>query len=265
MKKEKRIIIIDGSRDMQDFYKSALEMTDCSIIGTTSDGLAGLSMIRELQPDIVIMEMIIPHMDGVELLERIYNDPSINYKPATLIVSAVGREDMLRHAFMNGAGYYMLKPVDRTIFVTRLEQVFNNRMRNPMGDPGYFGFEHPGGSRAENLEEKVTELLRSVAVPPHMKGYQYLRDSIMIVAEKKESINAVTKILYPAVAKMNNTNGISVERAVRHAIEITFSREHSPMLDSLFAYVTASGKQRPTSAEFIIVLADRIRLSSADK
>ena len=254
----KSIVIIDNSRQMLDYYDRILDISDYCIVGRAMDGKNSLSMIRKLLPSVVIMDIILPEMDGFELLDCLAADPSVTQKPAVLIVSAVGRDDMLKRAFSKGADYYMLKPLDKELFRRRLDSVFRQRKQISRQAEGML-MDPAVTTYVRSTEESVTNLLLATGVPPHIKGYQYLRDCIMIVSENKESINSVTKILYPAVARMNSTTTKSVERAVRHAIDITFRHEHTPVLDDLFGYVHASGKDKPTSAEFIAVLADRIR------
>ncbi len=263
MKQEKKIVIIDGNHEMLNFYEQCLEETDYRISGAAADGKTGLELVREHKPDIVIMEMILPRIDGLELLDHLFKNRDIPKKPAVLIVSCIRKEDLIESAFNSGAAYYLLKPLSKDSLLKRLDNIWESRQL--LSEPAAYGrlyTIHGKNDPEKSLEEKVTRLLRALAVPAHIKGYQYLRDCIMIAARQKESIHSVTKSLYPAVAKMNHTTTANVERSIRNAIQITFSRNHSQLLDRLFAYTINRKGERPTSAEFIAILADHIRLES---
>lgn len=262
MRQEKKIVIIDGNQEMQRFYEQSLEDTDYRICGAAADGKTGLQLVRDQKPDIIITEMILPRIDGIELLDQLYKTREIQKKPAALIVSYIRKEELIESAFNSGAAYYLLKPVSRDSLLKRLDRIWESRQM--ITEPPYGRlYSIPGsGNPEKSLEDKVTRLLRAAAVPAHIKGYQYLRDCIMIAARQKDSIHSVTKSLYPAVAKMNHTTTANVERSIRNAIQITFSRNHSQLLDRLFAYTMNRERSRPTSAEFIAILADHIRLES---
>lgn len=262
MNTQRSILVIDSSPESRKLYSEYLRGTPYHIIESASDGADGLGKIRRLEPDIVILEMILPQMDGLEVLQQVASDRKLVKKPLTLVISSVARGDIVAQAFSTGAGYYMLKPFSRELLLRRLAGLCEKRGSMPVqfsGSAEEYAERICDGSDS-SLERMTTQFLRDAAVPPHIRGYQYLRDSIMIVAQKKENINSVTKLLYPLVGKMNHTSSGCVERAIRHAIEITFRNQHTPLLEKLFSYLKANEKEKPTSAEFIAVAADYIRM-----
>ena len=262
MLKDRKIVIADSSQEMQTYYEKTLADTDYRIVGTADDGHTALGMIQETKPDLIVLEMILPRMDGMELLERIRNKKEIRKKPGAMVVSTVKNEDLIERAFNSGAGYYMLKPLNRELFIKRLDELFDSRMKIAERSFGTSSVILPKEPSQQNgQEERVTQLLLSMSVPAHIKGFQYLRDCILIASERKDSVHSITKALYPTVAKMNHTTTASVERSVRHAIRIAFERAHTESMKEIFEFALDRDSKKPTSAEFIAILSDRIRLT----
>ena len=259
MENAKTILVIDKNYDMQEQYRELLRETPYLLAGTASDGSTGLSMIRNLEPDLVIMEMILPQMDGFELLEHLQRDNSLRKRPVILIVTVTSVDAFIEKAFRLGADYYMLKPVNKASFLRRISSLIKEGHRQAES-PYTRSYSPRNDFESQDLEEVITELLRNIGVPPHVKGYQFIRDAAMIVTEKPSAINSITKVLYPTIAKMNNTTPTGVERSIRHAIEITFRREDAPYRDKLFSYAVSDGRKHPGSSEFIAVISDRARM-----
>ncbi len=246
----------------------ALLKTDhlIEIAGTASNGFEAVSLIRGSSPDIMLLDLIMPKMDGLDVMQMVQQDVSIRKKPAFIVISAVGQERITEQAFALGALYYMMKPYDGRQIIKRIHQVIGGR---PTRERSGLGLDSRVSSAAADssrgLEETVTYMLHETGVPAHIKGYQYLRDAIIMVVETPEMINSITKLLYPTIAKMNHTTASRVERAMRHAIEVACSRGNASVMDHLFGYTVKAGKNKPTNGEFVALLADKVRLENSRK
>ena len=181
--------------------------------------------------------------------------------PAFIVVSAVGQERITEDAFSLGAEYYMLKPFDNQVLLNRIKNLrrrSDRRIRENVR-PSVVR-EEPGAYGTRNLETDVTNIIHEIGVPAHIKGYQYLRDAIILAVNDIEMLNSITKVLYPTIAKKHQTTPSRVERAIRHAIEVAWSRGKMDTIYSLFGYTINSGKGKPTNSEFVALIADKIRL-----
>ncbi len=200
-----------------------------------------------------------PHLDGLGVLEKV-NSMDISKRPLFIVLSAVGQDKITQRALALGAEYYVVKPFDMEVLVSRIRQLKNVNQSNVIRS-GYHGQDLSYNTpKPVNIEAEVTNIMHEIGVPAHIKGYQYLRDAIMMVVEDLEIINSITKQLYPAIAKEYNTTPSRVERAIRHAIEVAWSRGQIDTIDSLFGYTINIGKGKPTNSEFIAMVADKLRL-----
>ena len=176
------------------------------------------------------------------------------------MISAVGQERITEDAFNLGASYYMLKPFDNQVLLNRIKHIRKSnvkRFREPVRQTVR---EEPAPYGKRNLEADVTNIIHEIGVPAHIKGYQYLRDAIILAVNDMEMLNSITKVLYPTIAKKHQTTPSRVERAIRHAIEVAWSRGKMDTIDALFGYTVSTGKGKPTNSEFIALIADKIRL-----
>ncbi len=234
---------------------------DMTIVGSASDGLAAISMIKQTQPDVVLLDIIMPKMDGLGVLEEIQNDTEISRKPAFIILTAMGQEMITKEALQLGAHYVILKPFDQKALVNKIRQVKNGR-RQKEEKKKFITIDGRQTTKDEEyqLEVIVTNIIHEIGVPAHIKGYQYLRDSIIMSVSDMDILNSITKQLYPTIAKMHQTTPSRVERAIRHAIEVAWNRGKMDTIHDLFGYTIQSGKGKPTNSEFIALIADKIRL-----
>ena len=199
-------------------------------------------------------------MDGLTVMEHCSHDSSVKKQPAFIVVSAVGQERITEDAFNLGAYYYMLKPFDKQVLLSRIKHIRRGnerKMREPVRQAVR---EEPAPYGKRNLETDVTNIIHEIGVPAHIKGYQYLRDAIILSVNDMEMLNSITKVLYPTIAKKHQTTPSRVERAIRHAIEVAWSRGKMDTIDALFGYTVSTGKGKPTNSEFIALIADKIRL-----
>ncbi len=240
-----------------------------SVIGRADNGKDAIDMIKDTQPDVVLLDLVMPQMDGITVVENIKKKTSMLKNPAFIILSAVGGEQMTEEAFQAGANYFLMKPFDKDILVNKIRRIGKRPVRPVPGKVLEAPLKAATPEEAamnreeymkEHLETDITKMLHELGIPAHIKGYQYLRDAISMVVRDREMMEAVTKILYPEIAKKNYTSSSRVERAIRHAIEVAWGRGSLEVIDELFGYTISTGKGKPTNSEFIALIADKICL-----
>lgn len=233
---------------------------ELQVVGTAKDGEEAYKLIKEKQPDVVLLDIVMPKLDGLGVLDKVQKDSTIENPPAFVMISAIGQEQITEAAFSKGADYYIMKPFDNEMVLDKIKNVRNVNHANPfrkMAKP----YETMNQTNTKSLEEIVTEIIHDVGVPAHIKGYQYLREAIIISVLDMDMLNSVTKVLYPEVAKKFKTTPSRVERAIRHAIEVAWSRGKVDTIEELFGYTVSIGKGKPTNSEFIALITDKIRMN----
>lgn len=273
------VAIADDNVRMLNLMESIINTDEeLNVVGKATDGEEMCQIIKETEPDVVLMDLIMPKMDGITVMESVGQDPMMKKQPCFIIISAVGQERITEDAFNKGANYYILKPFNNETLLNRIKTAKD--LRKSHGKPRKEIIERPrkienvektkvekeaknataSEAMEQNLENRVTDMLHEIGIPAHIKGYHYLRDAIIMAVEDMDILNAITKILYPTVAKKYQTTSSRVERAIRHAIEVAWSRGKLDTLDELFGYTVSNGKGKPTNSEFIALIADTIQL-----
>lgn len=249
--------VLISSDDRKDFYNkcSALfSAYDYDTIFAPKDGDKVCELIRDTQPGIVLMEVFMPGRDAISVMRDIQQDPAVK-TPLFMTISTFDSATLQRELTNNGAAYFFLKPVDTETMVERIVQLAQATAQDHWDTPV------TRSRRTQpDLEVLVTDVIHQIGVPAHIKGYHYLRDSIILSIEEPDIINSVTKQLYPAVAKKNSTTPSRVERAIRHAIEVAWDRGDVDVLNSYFGYTIHNGRGKPTNSEFIAMISDKLRL-----
>ena len=269
-----RILIADDNKDFSDILMEFINrQEDMEVIDVAGNGKDACHAIQELQPDIVILDVIMPFLDGIGVLESV-NAMNLEKRPLFVMLSAVGQDKITERALALGAEYYIVKPFDMETLINRIRQLKEAMQSDKpaMINPGSISSSSINVNKsyaprpktvaltAHNLEAEVTSVIHEIGVPAHIKGYQYLRDAIIMVINDMDILNSITKQLYPSIAKQYNTTPSRVERAIRHAIEVAWSRGKMDTIDRLFGYTVNNGKGKPTNSEFIALIADRLRL-----
>ena len=232
-----------------------------SLVGKAGNGEEIYQIIREKEPDVVLLDIIMPKMDGLSVMEKVAADPSIKKRPAFIIVTAVGHEEVAEDAFRLGANYYIMKPFEGEVILNRIHRLMGRQYHGrPLVRSQVRMETVPAPEKSRDLEGDVTKLIHEIGVPAHIKGYQYLRDAIMMSVKDPEMLSSITKSLYPTIAKLHKTTSSRVERAIRHAIEVAWTRGKIETLESLFGYTIHNGKGKPTNSEFVAMITDKIRL-----
>lgn len=259
-----KVVVADDNELMLDMISTILKNDDdIEVVAEVTDGVHLLSIIKDKKPDVVLLDLVMPLMDGLGVMEQVRkNADSLEKMPAFIVLTAAKQESITENAFALGASYYLLKPFDSAILLTRIKQTVQD-MQNKKSENGnsiVYENKNMGVNKKVNLEADVTNVIHEIGVPAHIKGYQYLRDAIMMSVNDSEVLNSITKVLYPTIAKKHKTTPSRVERAIRHAIEVAWSRGKMDTIDELFGYTVSYGKGKPTNSEFVALIADKIRL-----
>lgn len=261
------VLIADDNKEFCNILNDyLLNQRDIMVIGTAKDGLEALKLIEEKKPDLVVLDIIMPHLDGLGVLEKL-NTMNLEPMPRIIVLSAVGQDKITQRAITLGADYYVIKPFDMEVFTKRIRQMFNNTITSDESKKSISFIEPqdvkmPTRKEPLDLESEITNIIHEIGVPAHIKGYSYLREAITMVVNDMELLSAVTKELYPSIAKKYNTTASRVERAIRHAIEVAWGRGQVDAINKLFGYTIHNDKGKPTNSEFIAMVADKLRLKN---
>ena len=237
MENNPKILLADSSEEFRLLLRRTLEETgEFQVVGETGDGEEAWALIQQTRPDVVVMDVILPGLDGISLLQRMPKTVK------TIVLSAFCSQNMVQEVMQLGAWYFIPKPAHVESLLERIREAVVPEETTVV---------------RPSLEAEVTAIIHEVGIPAHIKGYQYVREAIILTVQDMEMINAVTKMLYPEVARRFHTR---VERAIRHAIEVAWDRGDLETLQSYFGYTVNSAKGKPTNSEFIAMISDRIRL-----
>ncbi len=257
METKNRILAADPNREFcRQLGELAAAEGDMELVGTAGDGIEALSLLGQLRPEVLLLELMLPKLDGLEVLRRL---PDTGVDCRVIVLSGFVNGKVISDCSESGADYFMPKPCDVQILLSRIRQIAHGAATAP--GAGVDCRELSGSARADaNLEAVVTDIIHEIGVPAHIKGYQYLREAIILTIRDMDMINAVTKVLYPEVAKRFNTTPSRVERAIRHAIEVAWDRGDVETLQKFFGYTVSGIKGKPTNSEFIAMIADHLSL-----
>ena len=269
MREKITVLIADDNQEFSMTLATYLKnQEDMVVVGRAKDGNEALDMIPNLMPDVVLLDVIMPHLDGIGVLEKL-NMIKMNKRPICIMLSAVGQDKITRKAVELGAESYVVKPFDIELLITRIRELKNYRPEQnnnfiskeiSMPKPQYIEISRRPEKKEDNLDALVTNVIHEVGVPAHIKGYQYLREAIIMVVNDIDVINQITKSLYPKIAAKFNTTPSRVERAIRHAIEVAWGRGQQDVVENIFGYTISAAKGKPTNSEFIAMISDKLRL-----
>lgn len=258
-----RIAIIDDNEVMVDLLEDLLEsLPNYEVVGKAFDGKQGIEVISEQRPDVVLLDICMPYIDGLGVLENFQSDKE-NYFPKFIMTSCVGQEHITSRAMKLGAAYYLIKPLDYDNFINRLNElaldlsdetlVSDTQPNNAVPTPV------PVHTQERTVSAKVSELLHLLGVPPHTKGYAYLKDAIVLVHDDVKYMMKITKNLYPTVAKIHETTASRVERSIRNTIELTLERGDAEVLLHIFGHNIKQPNVKLTNSEFIAIIAEKLK------
>ncbi len=245
-----RVLVADDNQEFCNLVRDFIDLQDdLELAGVAHDGVRVLEMIEEKHPDVVLLDIIMPRLDGIGVLERMAQ--GADTQPRMIMVTAFGQEAVAKHAATLGAHYFIIKPFDLNVLGERIRQAAGTGTTRLIQS-------HTAPRRA--MDSEVTRLIHQIGIPAHIKGYQYLREAILLVIKDMDLLGAVTKELYPSIADRYHTTASRVERAIRHAIEVAWNRGNVDAINSIFGYTISSHRGKPTNSEFIAMVADRLRM-----
>ncbi|WP_026674926.1 sporulation transcription factor Spo0A [Alkalihalobacterium bogoriense] len=254
-----RVCIADDNRELVNLLNEYITaQDDMEVVGIAFNGQECLRLVEEKQPDVLILDIIMPHLDGLAVLEKV-NQTGLKQKTNIIMLTAFGQEDVTKKAVDLGASYYILKPFDMETLITKIREVSGQKTTSFIQKTVSVQSFKPEVQEF-NLDASITNIIHEIGVPAHIKGYMYLREAITMVYNDIELLGSITKVLYPDIAKKFNTTSSRVERAIRHAIEVAWSRGNIDSISSLFGYTVSHSKAKPTNSEFIAMVADKLRI-----
>jgi two-component system response regulator (stage 0 sporulation protein A) len=262
------VLLADDNREFTNLLSEYIsEQNDMAVTGVAYNGEEVLRLLEESRemPDVLILDIIMPHLDGLGVLERL-REMNLSPMPKIIMLTAFGQENITQKAVQLGASYYILKPFDMEILANRIRQLVGNSTVVSSSSSSYSSSSViksnvvPIAKGGKNLDANITSIIHEIGVPAHIKGYQYLREAITMVYNNIEILGAITKTLYPAIAEKFKTTPSRVERAIRHAIEVAWTRGNIDSISHLFGYTINISKSKPTNSEFIAMVADKLRI-----
>lgn len=248
-----RVVVVDDSQPMCDLLRHQFDGTsDIEAVGIANNGEDALRLVEELRPDVLLLDLILPRLDGMAVLERM---AGMDKRPEVMVLSALGGEEFIQEVAQYGVRYYMVKPFNLDLICTRIRRMTDKQPRVHAQTSAHT---HAQRSAPRSLDEEITSIFLMIGIPAHIKGYHFLREAVKLVMENQELINSITKQLYPSVAKNYNTTPSKVERAIRHAIEVAWTRGRIENINQIFGYNIYTKHDKPTNGEFVALVADKL-------
>ncbi|MGX9135215.1 sporulation transcription factor Spo0A [Rummeliibacillus sp. JY-2-4R] len=258
MEKVKVAIVDDNSELVKMMEEYLAAHSEIEVICTATNGKQCLKMLEEQIPDVLLLDIIMPHLDGLAVLETMHENPQYD-QIQVIMLTAFGQEDVMKQAVELGASYFMLKPFEFDRIASKILQCAGKKVAKPKRVSILQGSK-PQKLDQRQLDATITAIIKEIGVPAHIKGYAYLREAIQMVYLDVELLGSITKVLYPDIAKKFDTTPSRVERAIRHAIEVAWNRGNYESISKMFGYTVHHLKSKPTNSEFIAMIADKIRI-----
>jgi len=264
------VLIVDDNIEFGNLIHEYMsKQNDIRVVGVARDGLEAVEMIKDFTPDVVILDIIMPNLDGIGVLENV-SEMQLKSKPIFIIHSALNQDGMIQKTISLGADYYIVKPFDLGVLILRIRQFYNDKKKTyPVYKKRPSEDFSPNKSEPVTVDKKfeldVAKLLKTLGISPHMSGYKYLREAIKLTLKNSgKTKNSVTKVIYPTVAEKFSTTPQKVERAIRNAIEYAWNRGNPQGLEALYGYQINFRRGRPTNSQFIAMISDRLRIMGID-
>lgn len=252
-----KVLIADDNREFCELLQEAMRGEEgLEVVGLANHGMEVLDIVAQQPVDVIVLDIIMPHLDGIGVLERL-DQMDLPNPPRVIVLTAFGQETMTQKALELGADYYILKPFNLKVLASRVKQLGGSSSATKKSSA-------PAGKitvvPVKNLDVEVTNIIHEIGIPAHIKGYLYLREAIVMVINRVDLLSGVTKELYPAIATKYKTTPSRVERAIRHAIEVAWSRGNVDVINGIFGHTVNRDRGKPTNSEFIAMVADKLRM-----
>lgn len=244
-----KVAVADSNQEFTSLIQEYFaQQPDIELVGVAHDGNRLLDIIEEKKPDIVVLDIIMPYLDGIGVLEQL--NASAKKRPKVILLTALGQETMIQRMVGLGADYYILKPFNMDLLLNRIKQLAMVTEQQAI----------PKVTISQPIDVEVTNIIRGIGIPAHIKGYHYVREAIMMITNEITLLGAITKRLYPVIANKYSTTPNRVEKAIRHSIKVAWSRGNMDLINQLFGHRFKMEKRKPTNSEFIAIIADKLRM-----
>lgn len=252
---KKTIFLLQDTKELNDRLTNLFSEDEAyEVVGSSTDGIQAISLITTYKPDFVITELVLPGYDGLCVMEKI---KSLNLSTKVIVLSALCREEIITKSIEAGAKYFMAKPFNFVLLKERMAELGDDGAKNAAEEVSFNKF------KKTSLDEKISKIFINVGIPPHIKGYSFLREGVKMAVEDPEIINNITKRLYPMIGEKYSTTASKVERAIRHAIEVAWNRGRIDSINGILGVRAYVGAEKPTNGEFIALVADKMLLEKA--
>lgn len=251
MNEKIKIFLADCNLNFRKELVEEIKNEEMEVVGEAGDGAEALELIKEIKPDLIVLDVVLPSIDGFVLIEEIKKI----YSPKFIVTSSLTHEGFVSKAMQLGVEYFMIKPINKNILISRIKDISSPVEEQKISNKDKL--------KNKALEEKITNIFITVGIPAHIKGYQFLREAIKMAIDYPEIINSITKKLYPSIAEKFETSASKVERAIRHAIEVAWNRGKIENINSIFGLKVYSSNEKPTNGEFIALVADKMLIEGA--
>ena len=265
MEKKLKVLIVDGDVSEAEILKVRLQQ-EFDVVETAFDGVKAIEDITKYVPDVVLVDIMLPQIDGIGVIEKCREQMEYSQLPVFIVLTSIGTEKLIECINHMDVDYCIIRPFKQEVLIHRIKQVakikgLDQKIRQREKEQKVSGKRQRTVLDYEfNIKQDVTKIIRDLGIPAHIKGYQYIREGIIMAIEDINMMNYITKLLYPTIAKKYKTTSSSVERAIRHAIEVAWNRGKVELLEEMFGYTVSAGKGKPTNSEFIALIADKLRL-----
>ncbi len=251
--KKKTVFLLQGNKEINEELKEKFDATEeYEVVGTSVDAISAISMIADKKPNFLITELVLSGYDGLSVIEKV---SALKLSVKIIVLSAMRNEDAVSNSVAAGAQYFMAKPYNFSLLLDRMKDLSERLEPAPKGT-----YE---GLHKVSLEEKISKIFINVGIPAHIKGYNFLREGVMMAVQDPSIINNITKKLYPSIGEKYQTTASKVERAIRHAIEVAWNRGRIETINSILGVRAYIGAEKPTNGEFIALVADKMLLEQA--
>lgn len=246
-----KVYVLQETLEAAEAVKATLASGGYEVVGCSDNGSKALAEIDILKPQLLITELMCYATDGIEVIRRLKGSGV-----KIIVLSAINREEIVQRAIFEGAAYFLVKPIDGNILVARTDDLFGEKLSVVEAETAVTRIDR-------SLDEKISRIFISVGIPPHIRGYSYLREGVKMAVKRPSVINNITKELYPGIGKIYSTSASKVERAIRHAIEVAWNRGRTDSINSVFGVRSYVSSEKPTNGEFIALVADKMILEGA--
>ena len=248
---KRTVFLLQGTKDVnEELAEQFKNQTDFEVVGMTTDGISAISAVADKKPGILLTDLVVSGYDGLSVVRKV---KEMKLGTKVVVLTAFCSDDILSKAVGAGADYFLAKPIEFSALKERLNEILEDKADVQTSNSS-------NNFHQVSLEEKISKIFINVGIPPHIKGYSFLREGVKMAVDDPEIINNITKKLYPSIGEKYNTTASKVERAIRHAIEVAWNRGRIDSINNILGVRAYIGAEKPTNGEFIALVADKMLL-----